>query len=71
MIALPITGKATTPMMRRVVMFRYRLASQPVLMIVDMAITDAGRDTRVVCKEVKPKDFKARFPNDPVPPFGI
>jgi hypothetical protein len=71
MIALPTTGGITTAIIKKVVMFLKRLASQPVESIVVMAITDAGKVTSVVSKLVKPKLFKARLPKLPVPPLGI
>lgn len=71
MSALPMTGGITTQTMRKVVMFLNRLASQPVVMMQVIEITDAGKVTSVLCKLVKPNDFNARLPKDPVPPFGI
>ena len=58
-------------MIKNVVMLWKRLANQPVDRMVDIAITDAGRLTRVVWRLVNPKLFKARLPKLPVPPFGI
>lgn len=58
-------------MIRKVVMFLNRLASQPVPRIVLMAMTEAGRETSVDSRLVKPKLLSARFPKLPVPPLGI
>jgi hypothetical protein len=71
MIALPTTGGMTTQIIKKVVMFRNRPANQPVPKIVDIAITDAGRVTRVLSRLENPKLFNAKFPKLPVPPFGI
>jgi len=71
MIALPTTGGITTQTKSKVVMFLNLLASQPVVIMQVIDITDAGKVTNVLCKLVKPKDFSARLPKEPVPPLGI
>ena len=47
------------------------VASQPVMRIVEKAMNDAGRLTRVDSKLLKPKPVITRFAKAWVPPFGI